>query len=283
MSIIHPTSSHSRTSMRGFTLIELMVALVLSLFLMGGVILMYFSSKAAYIDSNQMARLQENIRFASDYMVRDIRNGGFRDQLTLVFIEQTAIKEKVAETLDADGDGIADQLIIRYAGRGHCEGPYSEEDEDAYGVVENRYFLDADTGELRCAGGALEDTNGDGDLSDEYDPDVDPSFTDGRAGQALVTGLTDLAFRIVMANGDIKSNEYECEETDVIISPADRCVGVKIGIEFEGLRDLENSGQFEERFVELTSTFRNSAIDQIYAPCTRLAEQAGADPDVWCP
>lgn len=267
-----------RRAIRGFTLIELMVAMVLSLFLMGGVILMYFSSKAAYLDSNQMSRLQENIRFASDYMVRDIRNAGFRDQLTLLFIEQVAVQEKVAEILDTDNDGIGDQLIIRYAGRGHCE-----EEFDDYRVVENRYFLDADTGELRCAGGALLDTDNDGDLSDEYDPDVDPSFTENEAGRALVSGLTGIAFRFVMADGNPQTGPHECEEVDTVMSPADRCLAVEIGIEFEALRDPENAGQFEQNFVELTSTFRNSAIDQIYAPCTRLAEQAGADPDVWCP
>lgn len=270
--------SGKRKDVRGFTLIELMVAMVLSLFLIGGVILMYISSKAAYLDSNQMSRMQENIRFASDYMVRDIRNAGFRDQLTLVFIEQVAIQHKVAEIVDTDNDGIGDQLIIRYAGRGHCEQEF-----DDYRVVENRYFFDADTGELRCAGGALEDTNGDGDLSDEYDPSVDPSFTQGRDGRALVNGLTDLAFRFVMADGSTEDGNYECEEIDPDISLDEYCLAVQIGIEFEALRDLDNAGQFEQRFVELTSTFRNSAIDQIYAPCTRLEEQAGVTPGTWCP
>lgn len=265
-----------RQAIRGFTLIELMVAMVLSLFLMGGVILMYFSSKAAYLDSNQMSRLQENIRFASDYMVRDIRNAGFRDQLTLVFIEQTAIQHKVAEILDTDGDGIGDQLIIRYAGRGHCE-----EEFDDYRVVENRYFLDADTGELRCAGGALLDPDDDG-LSNDYDPEVDPSFTANEAGRALVSGLTGIAFRFVMADGNPQTGAYECEELDTVMNLADRCLAVQIGIEFEALRDPENASQFEQNFVELTSTFRNSAIDQIYAPCTRLEEQAGVTPGTWC-
>lgn len=255
-----------QSSMRGFTLIELMVAMVISLFLVGGVILMYASSKAAYLDSNQMARLQENIRFASDYMVRDIRNAGFRDQLTLVVNEQVAIRAKVAQIRN---DGA--ELIVRYAGRGHCEQEF-----DDYRVVENRYFFNANTGELRCAGGQLADPS-------SYDFAVDPVFSDGSAGRALVSGLTGLAFRFVMADGSIQTGNYECEELDVGISPANRCLAVQIGIEFEALRDLDNAGQFEERFVELTSTFRNSAIDQIYASCTRLEEQAGLAAGTWCP
>lgn len=245
--------------MRGFTLIELMVAMVLSLFLIGGVVLMYASSKAAYLDSNQLSRLQENIRFASDYMVRDIRNAGFRDQLTLIVSEQTAIQAKVAEIRN---DGT--ELIIRYASRGHCQGPFSVDDEDAYGAVENRYFFDADTGALRCAGA----------IPDLANPDNVQA--DG-AGLALVTGLTDLSFQFVMADGSTGTGV--CQE----IANSNPCVAVRIGIEFEGLRDLENAGEFEQRFVELTSTFRNSAINQIYAPCSRLEQQAGLAEGTWCP
>lgn len=274
-----PIDRQYNAAMRGFTLIELMIAMVLSLFLIGGVILMYSSTKAAYVDSDQMSRMQENIRFASDYMVRDLRNAGFKDQLTLAVIEQIAIQQRVAEINDTDGDDIADELVIRYAGRGHCQEAF-----DDYRVVENRYFFDDDTGELRCSGGSFEDlgdSDGDGSYLDEYDPEVIPDLADGN-GDALVGGLTGLAFRLRMANDDFKNGDYPCRHTPPI-SPDDRCVSIEIGLEFEGLRDLENAGQFEKRFVELNSTIRNSSIELIYAPCTRLEEQAGKDPGTWCP
>lgn len=256
-----------RSALRGFTLIELMVALVLALFLVGGVILMYSSSKAAFLDSEQLSRLQENIRFASDYMVRDVRNAGFRDQLTLAVAEQVAIQAKVAEIRE---DGT--ELIVRYAGRGHCEQEFQE-----YRVVENRYFFDAQEGELRCAGGQLDEGN-----VSTYDPGADPGFSLESGGRALVSGLTGLRFRFVMADGSIQDGNYECEELTPAISPANRCLAVQIGIEFEALRDLDNAGQFESRFVELRSTFRNSSINQIYASCKRLEEQAGLAAGTWC-
>ena len=255
-----------KPAMRGFTLVELMVALVLSLFLVGGVVLMYASSKAAFLDSDQLSRLQENIRFASDYMVRDIRNAGFRDQLTLVITEQIAISSKVAEIRDNGAE-----VIIRYAGRGHCEQEFEE-----YRVVENRYFFDADSGELRCAGGQLDDP-------ETYDPSVDPGFSLDSNGRALVSGLTGMSFRFVMADGSIQDGNFVCQELDPALAPANRCLAVLIGLEFEALRDLDNPGQFEQRFVELTSTFRNSSINQIYASCTRLEAQAGEAPGTWCP
>lgn len=273
------TSTRYQAAIRGFTLIELMIAMVLSLFLIGGVILMYASTKAAYVDSDQMSRMQENIRFASDYMVRDLRNAGFRDQLTLAVIEQIAIQQKVAEIVDDDGDGIAEELVIRYAGRGHCQEEFND-----YRVVENRYFFDADTGELRCSGGSFEDlgdSDGDGSFVDEYDPEVVPDLADG-SGDALVGGLTGLAFSLTMADGSTENGDYSCSESPPVM-PGDRCLSIEIGLEFEGVRDLENAGQFEQRFVELTSTIRNSAINLIYAPCTRLEQQAGLDPETWCP
>jgi|GEM_PF-2088179 len=233
----------------GFTLVELMVAMVVSLFLVGGVVLMYSSTKAAYTDSDQLARLQENIRFASDYMVRDVRNAGFRDELTLTFIEQIAVEAKVAEAREN-----GTELIVRYAGRGHCEQEFDE-----YRVVENRYFLDADTGELRCAGGELADPG-------TYDPAADPGFSLDSGGIALVAGLTDINFEFIMADGTVQSGNYECQDFDAASPPpSTQCLAVRIGLEFEGLRDLDNPGSFEQRFVELISTFRNSAISQIYA------------------
>lgn len=250
-----------RDSMRGFTLIELMVAMMLSLFLIGGAILMYISTRASYLDSNQLSRMQENIRFSSDYMVRDIRNAGFRDEQTLTFNDQEAVQQKVAEVRN---DGA--ELIIRYAGRGHCQ-----QDFDSYRVVENRYFLDASTGELRCAGGVK---------PNPYDPAVDPVFSEDSDGIALVDGVAGLNFRLAMANGTVRTGNFECEEVDSAIAANERCLGVKIGIELEALSDSDNAGQFEERFVELISTFRNTAINQIYASCTRLDRQAG-EPG-WC-
>lgn len=237
----------------GFTLIELMVAMALSLFLIGGVVLMYASSKAAYSDSDRLARLQENIRFASDYMVRDIRNAGFRDEQTLLVVEETAVRNKMAEIRNN-----GKELIVRYAGRGHCEQEF-----DDFRIVENRYFLDA--GELRCAGGSLEDDNGNGNLSDDYDSTDDPGFSLGSSGQALVEGLTDINFEFIMVDGSTETESYECTiPLDPSVGPGDRCLAVRIGLEFEGLRDLDTAGDFEERFVELLSTFRNSALESIY-------------------
>ncbi len=61
----------------GLSLIELMIALVLGLFLMGGVIQVLTSSQGSYQDITSQARMQESAKIALDYLVRDLRNVGY--------------------------------------------------------------------------------------------------------------------------------------------------------------------------------------------------------------
>ena len=61
----------------GITLIELMVAITISLILMLGVGSIYFNSKRTYLVQEEFARLQEGARIAMSFMVRDIRMAGY--------------------------------------------------------------------------------------------------------------------------------------------------------------------------------------------------------------
>jgi type IV pilus assembly protein PilW len=62
---------------RGFSLVELMVALVIGLIIMGAVLTLFVSSNKQYTTTDSMARLQENARFVVDYLTRDIRRVAF--------------------------------------------------------------------------------------------------------------------------------------------------------------------------------------------------------------
>jgi type IV pilus assembly protein PilW len=70
--------AHSQTYKRdsGFTLVELLIALVLGLFLIGGVISVYISTQQSYKANENLARIQESARFAFDQMGREIRDEG---------------------------------------------------------------------------------------------------------------------------------------------------------------------------------------------------------------
>lgn len=61
---------------RGLTLVELMVAMVLGLLILGGVVSIFLSNRQAFRTSEQLARIQENARTAFELMSRSIREAG---------------------------------------------------------------------------------------------------------------------------------------------------------------------------------------------------------------
>lgn len=61
----------------GFTLVELMVAMTLGLFLLGGVITILTASHQTYRVNDALARMQENARYAFQVLSRDIRMAGY--------------------------------------------------------------------------------------------------------------------------------------------------------------------------------------------------------------
>jgi len=63
-------------SQRGFTLLELMIAISLSLLLTGIVIQSFLSNKETYRLTEGVSRVQENIRFGSHFISTDIRQAG---------------------------------------------------------------------------------------------------------------------------------------------------------------------------------------------------------------
>lgn len=61
----------------GFTVVELMVAMAISLLLLGGVVTLFTSSKTTYERVERLSRVQESGRFALDAIVRDVRSAGY--------------------------------------------------------------------------------------------------------------------------------------------------------------------------------------------------------------
>jgi prepilin-type N-terminal cleavage/methylation domain-containing protein len=67
----------SISSRRGFTIVELMVALVLSFILVGAIYRTFTSQQKAYTVQDQIAEAQQNARMAMNILVRDIRMAGY--------------------------------------------------------------------------------------------------------------------------------------------------------------------------------------------------------------
>lgn len=67
---------HQGRHQKGLSLIELMVGLTLSAFLILGLVEFFSASQAAYTTNAGLARIQENSRFAVDFLQRDLRMAG---------------------------------------------------------------------------------------------------------------------------------------------------------------------------------------------------------------
>ncbi len=76
---------------KGLTLVELMVAMVIGLVLVGGVIQIFVSNKQAYRVQEAMSRVQENGRFAIEIFSRNTRMAGFTGCGSLDVVEPNVI------------------------------------------------------------------------------------------------------------------------------------------------------------------------------------------------
>lgn len=90
----------------GFTLIEILVAMVLSTIVMAAIYSTYYSQQRSYIVQEQVASMQQNLRAAMFYMERDIRVAGCDPTRTTDAGITTASANTIAFTEDTDGDGV---------------------------------------------------------------------------------------------------------------------------------------------------------------------------------
>ena len=72
------TAANTGINRLGFSLVELMVAMVISLILLGGISQIFFSSKKSFTIQDALGRQQENGRYAIVTMSADLRRAGYR-------------------------------------------------------------------------------------------------------------------------------------------------------------------------------------------------------------
>jgi len=127
-------NTRMKNKQQGMTLVEIMIALLLGAFLLAGVMQIFLSTKRTYQMQENMSRLQENGRFAMEFLNRDIRMAGFRCW------PNAAIATPVAGTdNDADnGNDILDGTDSITVGMGNLPCP-------AAGETAIRYRIDDGT------------------------------------------------------------------------------------------------------------------------------------------
>jgi len=143
-------SRFSKTQL-GLTLIELMIALVISSILMLGVSSIYVSSKRGYKIQDNMARQQENGRFSLEILLHDLRMAGYPKNI---------VKEPImtASTQTADGGSTANDIVtVQYESSVDCLGqatPACADDASKTCAV-NKYYIATDANNqqnLYCLG-----------------------------------------------------------------------------------------------------------------------------------
>jgi type IV pilus assembly protein PilW len=70
-------TSHVKSNKKGFTLVELLVAMAITGIVAGAIYTAFQSQQKSYLIQEQVAEMQQNLRAAMDIMVRDIRMAGY--------------------------------------------------------------------------------------------------------------------------------------------------------------------------------------------------------------
>jgi type IV pilus assembly protein PilW len=96
----------SCSQQKGLTLIEILIALLLGVFLLGGVMGIFLNTKQTYRVQDALSRLQENGRFAMDFLAKDIRMADFRECQTITPPHLKDIGGTVNGVVLAVGDNI---------------------------------------------------------------------------------------------------------------------------------------------------------------------------------
>ncbi len=93
------------TRKEGFTLSELLVAMIISGVVMAAVFSTYYSQQKSYVLQEQVAAMQQNLRSAMFYMEREIRMAGCDPTRTTGAGITAATASSISFTQDSDADG----------------------------------------------------------------------------------------------------------------------------------------------------------------------------------
>lgn len=101
---------HLRKNASGFTLVELLIAILVTGLLMGAVFNVYLAQTRTEVVQNQLVDMQQNLRVGLEVMAKEIRPAGFDPMGMMGFGAgagvATASPFVLQVTMDLDGDGV---------------------------------------------------------------------------------------------------------------------------------------------------------------------------------
>jgi type IV pilus assembly protein PilW len=195
---------------QGFTLTELLVAMVISGIVAAGIYSTFYSQQKSYLAQEQIAAMQQNLRGAMHILGRDIRMAGYNPTSFATAGIQTAQVNSVRFTMDITND----------AGTGIPDGDTGDPNEDiTYALVDLDGDGDTDLGRNDANGGGNHQIAENIDaldfvyLDEDGNPTTIPSKI--RAVQASVLARTDRR-----DPGYQNTNVYQNQHGTSVFTPA---------------------------------------------------------------
>lgn len=140
---------------KGFSLVELMVAMLLGLLITGAALQLFLANQQSFALQQTLSRVQENGQLFVRFLVADLRRAGLERDGVAALPDEKGVRFAASDTVPGSANGTDyDRLTLGYHGLSDCEGSVAS---DLTEVV-NTYFVNSDA-ELVCQGNL---TGGDG-------------------------------------------------------------------------------------------------------------------------
>ncbi|MBQ24293.1 PilW family protein [Alcanivorax sp.] len=133
---------------KGFSLVELMVAMLLGLLITGAALQLFLANQQSFALQQTLSRVQENGQLFVRFLVSDLRRAGLERDGIAALPPEKGIRFTLSGTVPGSDNGSDyDRLTLGYHGLSDCEGSVVS---DLTEVV-NTYFVNSDA-ELVCQG-----------------------------------------------------------------------------------------------------------------------------------
>ena len=131
----HPYNKRQRYGSRGFTLVELMIAILIGLFLAAGLLTLVQAMKRTTTSQAGLSQLQDNVRMSMNLIANSIQSAGYypnplANTASTIFLAQTspgnaatgavalAAGQSMAGSANTINAALGDQITVRYATAG---------------------------------------------------------------------------------------------------------------------------------------------------------------------
>jgi type IV pilus assembly protein PilW len=129
-----PASRPAAAAARGLTIVELLIAVSIGLLITIVIAQLFLNTRQTFATTDDMSRMQENVRFAQQLLIRTIHLAGYRSQpnsvAATVFGATPALGYTAGATVTAP-----DTLTLRFQGSGNGAGTADSSVLDCLGVA----------------------------------------------------------------------------------------------------------------------------------------------------